>query len=334
MSNFSHLLKRVPHSQTSPAATLILTLLMAYNVYFFHIVSGRGNEGVSGGIAGWIMFVFLTTVFFLLLYTGDIAKYRRVFFVTSALLLAPAFIAGMYENIGHMYLTEQNIIESRTSFCHIVIPLVSIPYVFTRNVIFPAQVLGSAAGMYGMLIIWLLASIISGKGFCSWICFFGGWEDGFSRLRKKPLLALNPENKKLRRFSFAMLAFTVLATLITLTVVYCEWFCPFKIVTEYAQVVDLKSFVAFIIFVSTFSGLVIVLPVITKKRFQCLAFCPFEAFQSLIDKVSLYGVRIDTEKCTQCMRCVAVCPVLALSREIILNKNPNRISPVPNAGNA
>jgi ferredoxin-type protein NapH len=320
MRVISNFLTRDPRKKISLAAALLLTILMAFNVYFFQVNIAIGDNDVLGVIAGWIMFVFLITVFFLLLYTGEISKYRRIFFIASAVLLFPAFIANMYETFGHMYLTEENIIGSSASYCPIVTPLVLIPYVFTKTIIFPARIFNSAASIYFMLIIWLLATLIAGKGWCSWICFYGGWDDGISRIAKKPLLKLNPENKKLRYFGFAMLAFTVLATLITLTVMYCDWLCPFKLITEYAQVLDLKSLLTFVIFVLTFFGLVVVLPFITKKRFQCTTFCPFGAFQSLVDKVSLYGVRIDTKKCTQCLRCISVCPTLSLSKEIIESK--------------
>ncbi len=320
MQALSNLLKRDPRTKLSITSTVILTVLMALNVHFFHLGSSLQDKDIISTIAGWIMFLFLVTVFFLLLYTGNISKYRRIFFVASALLFFPAFIAGMYETFGHMYLTEENLIENTASYCHIVTPMVILPYVFTKTIIFPARIFSSAASIYGMLIIWLLATLVSGKGFCSWICFYGGWDDGISGIRKKPLLKIDPENKKIRYFGFAMLAFVVLASLITLTVMYCEWLCPFKLITEYTQVINLKSFIAFAIFVLTFFGLVVVLPLITKKRFQCLTFCPFGAFQSLLDKLSLYRVRIDTEKCTQCLRCISVCPTLALSKEIILGK--------------
>jgi ferredoxin-type protein NapH len=314
-----NLMRRDPRKKVSPVSAFVLTLLMAFNVHFFHIQSPLLDKSISSSIAGWIMFLFLVPLFFLLLFTGNISRYRRIFFVTSALLLFPAFIARMYEAFGHMYLTETNIMNSSASYCHIVTPMIILPYAFSKTLIFPARIFESVEGVYGMIMILVLSTLVSGKGFCSWICFYGGWDDCFSRMRKKPLLKLNPENRKLRYFGFAMLAFVVLAGLSTLTVIYCEWLCPFKLITEYAQVIDMKSFIAFTMFVLAFFGLVVVLPLLTKKRFQCLAFCPFGAFQALLDRLSLYRIRIDPEKCTQCLSCIPACPTLALSKEIILS---------------
>jgi polyferredoxin len=66
-------------------------------------------------------------------------------------------------------------------------------------------------------------------------------------------------------------------------------------------------------FVLIFFGLVIVLPFLTKKRFQCMSFCPMGAFQSLLNKFNLYRVRIDKEKCVGCRICADSCPTLSLS---------------------
>jgi TonB family protein len=69
------------------------------------------------------------------------------------------------------------------------------------------------------------------------------------------------------------------------------------------------------IFFSIFLGLVVVLPVLTKKRAQCAFFCPFGAFQSLFNKISVFDIRIRGEKCADCISCRRDCPTLALDAE-------------------
>jgi ferredoxin len=294
-------------------SVIILTLFMAKNVHFFIIAGKTGMEAAGA----WILTVFFVSIYFLMLYTGNISKYRRIFFVTVALIFAPAFIAILFETRGNMYLTPEDSFLNETPFCHIVTPMTIIPYALFKTVIFPAQVSHSYASIYSMLVIWLVATFTIGRGWCSWGCFYGGWDDGASRIAKKPLLKLDPKSNRIRYFGFAMLAFVVLASLTSLTAVYCELLCPFKLITEYEQVTDMRSFIAFIMFVITFFSFVIVLPYLTRKRFQCMSFCPFGAFQSLVDKVSIYRVRIDTEKCTQCMKCVKECPTMSITEEII-----------------
>ena len=101
---------------------------------------------------------------------------------------------------------------------------------------------------------------------------------------------------------------------------YCEWFCPFKLVTEYSPVNSIPSLVAAIIFVGLFVGLVVVLPILTKKRTQCSALCPFGAFASLTDRFSAFRMKIDTEKCVGCMKCASVCPFSAIDIKTIQDK--------------
>jgi polyferredoxin len=52
------------------------------------------------------------------------------------------------------------------------------------------------------------------------------------------------------------------------------------------------------IFIALFAVLVIALPLLTKKRTQCAFFCPFEAFQSIFNKTSVFDVNIDRTRCT------------------------------------
>jgi polyferredoxin len=72
-----------------------------------------------------------------------------------------------------------------------------------------------------------------------------------------------------------------------------------------------------IIFIALFAGLVIVLPLLTKKRTQCSFFCPFGAFQSIFNKISVFEVKIDQTHCKSCGVCQNACPNLSLSKESI-----------------
>jgi len=164
-----------------------------------------------------------------------------------------------------------------------------------------------------MFVLWIGATLAFGRGFCSWGCFYGGLDDGFSRVLKRPVIKkINP---KWIYLSFAVLLFVVLTAAAYLSPTYCTWFCPFKAVTEFEAVTSTKILIQTIIFVSLFIGLVIVLPILTKRRTQCAFLCPFGAMQSLTNKINVFDVRIDKEKCVKCKRCIQVCPTLSMSEE-------------------
>jgi ferredoxin-type protein NapH len=286
-----------------PAAVL-LTLTLGLWAYLFIVAR---STGISR-IAAWIIFVGVLTLFFLLLRTGQVSKYRRIFFVAIALLFFPEFIAQLLETRGTMMLGAEQIMNTETPYCHIVTSMILLPWLVTGKVIFPA---GTGA-IVSMLIMWGMATLVIGRGWCSWACFYGGWDDGVSRLARKARLKIGVGHKKIRYFGFAVLGFVALASLATLVPVYCDWLCPFKIVTEFGAVDSLRAYVSFLIFVLLFFGLVIVLPFLTKKRFQCMSFCPMGAFQSLLNKFNLYRIRIDKEKCIGCKICSEACPTLSL----------------------
>ncbi|HAW86703.1 MAG TPA: hypothetical protein DCX65_10540, partial [Spirochaetaceae bacterium] len=150
-----------------------------------------------------------------------------------------------------------------------------------------------------------------------WVCFYGGWDEGLAALPRKAMLPVKDPDKKIRYFNFSMLLFVALAALATFTAVYCAWLCPFKLITEFDQVTNGPSLIAFVLLVLTFFGFVVVLPLLTKKRAQCMSFCPFGAFQSLADKLSLYRVRIDPTLCNGCQACLRVCPTLSIHEDCL-----------------
>ena len=62
------------------------------------------------------------------------------------------------------------------------------------------------------------------------------------------------------------MAAIVLLSAATLEPVYCMWLCPFKAVTEYPAVRSFETAGQMGIFITLFLGLVVVLPLLTKKR--------------------------------------------------------------------
>ncbi len=101
------------------------------------------------------------------------------------------------------------------------------------------------------------------------------------------------------------------------------WLCPFKTVTEFPQVDSVVRAVQAVIFLSLFIGLVIVLPVLTKRRTQCGLFCPFGAFQSAASWLNAVTLRVDGTKCKDCGRCERECPQMALDSVALARGRPD-----------
>jgi len=280
-------------------------------IIWFFILSGNLNDAAS-----WIYAIFLFIIFSMMMYTGKYSKYRRIFQVVFAIFFAISFIGIMIDERGSMSIPA----DADSPMCHIVLPILLIPYTLTKTIVFRAQIINYFASVVSMFLIWFLATLVIGRGWCGWVCFYGGWEDGVSRLARKPRISLLSHNREIRSFQYAFFAFIILVSVAAMSSVYCEWFCPFKIITEFEPITDPRSLMEGTIFISAFVGLVLVMPFLTKKRFQCSAFCPFGAFQSLADNLSLYHIRFDTNKCRGCLQCVAACPFCAIDPETITEK--------------
>jgi polyferredoxin len=302
------------HKRASLPVSLLLTAFGAVTISFFYLGLSVGPAMKAAGAASGAYYSFLL---FMILRSGKPDTWRRVFFVSIALFFFPQFIGGLIDARGHMTVDALDVVTGKVPYCHIVSTMTLIPMAVAKTVIFPGSLTGFYASIYSMLTIWLVASMVLGRGWCGWMCFYGGWDDLFSRTRKRPLISLSGKETAIRRFNQAMFAFIALASMYTFMAVYCVWFCPFKIVTEYEAITGIGSYLAAILFICLFVGLVVVMPALTRKRFQCSAFCPMAALQSLVDRVTPFGLRIDREKCVGCMACVKACPTLSLDEGLI-----------------
>jgi ferredoxin-type protein NapH len=181
----------------------------------------------------------------------------------------------------------------------------------------------SKFGIYGFSLLWILVVLVNGGGFCGWVCFFGGWDDFFSRILKKPLIKL-PASPRFREFQLAALLFFAVMSFMTLEPVFCKWVCPFKKPTfeilnpnspDYALQIAAFCLVGVVFLLGA--------SLITKKRVFCSVLCPFGALPPLFRKVSPYRITINPSACTHCLKCVDTCPSFAIetkSKNAFINR--------------
>ena len=257
-------------------------------------------------------YLLANTLFILTMATNGTDRYRAVFFILVAVTFPIGFIADLFEMRGHlMTATFEDMITGQVPFCHIVIPQTIIPLLLKRTVVFPGTLMGSAHSIGSMIVLWIAVSVGIGRGWCSWTCFYGGWEDGFSRLAKRPRIRHVPS--VLRYAPYAVLAAVVLSSLVYVVPTYCMWLCPFKSVSEFVQVLSPVNIIQTVLFIALFATLVVVFPFLTKKRTQCSYFCPFGAMQGFVDKINVFDVRVDSARCTSCKKCISNCPTSSIT---------------------
>jgi ferredoxin-type protein NapH len=296
----------------------VLYTLPMFLITFMFMTGGRPNfSDPASGLAMVSVFLLVNILYFSMHFTGKTDKFRAVLFIIFALSLSFTLIRNMIEVRHSMSFSSGDVLECKIPFCHLVIPMMILPAAFTKSIIFPGSIISGFANISSMVVLWVTATLVLGRGFCSWGCFYGGWDDGFSRIRKKPVI------KKIsdlwRWMPFAVLIMVALTAAMAMMPTYCAWICPFKAVTEFEQVTSVESVAKAGIFLSLFGGLVVVLPVMTKKRTQCSFLCPLGAVNSMADKITPFKVKIDKDACNDCFKCVEVCPLYALTREDVKN---------------
>ena len=290
--------------------SILLSLPMLLLSFMF-ITGGRmGFSNLSELISFLVTFVFFNALFFMILYTGRTDKYRAIGFIAMAIFFALVFIVNLIRMRGSMTFSNENMLSCEIPFCHIVSTMVIIPLALTKSIIFPGSIINGFASIASMFVIVIGVSLALGRGFCSWGCFYGGWDEGSSRILKKPVI--KNFSPKWRWFSFAFLLIIALFSAITLAPQYCNWFCPFKTVTEFEKVTSAEVFFKTLVFLSLFLGLVIILPLLTKKRVQCGTFCPMGALMSFTNKINVFEVKLDKEKCNDCRNCSRACPTFSI----------------------
>ena len=277
------------------------------------------QPGRPAKLAALVAWIFMLALFFLMMRTRETYRWRRIFFITLGFLFPVGFIWDLIALRSSMSIPMERMISGDTPFCFMVIPMTLIPAALSRTIIFPGSILPTLSNPHSiamMVALWLLATVILGKAWCSYGCFFGGLDEGFSSIPKKA--RLRKINPKWRLAPWAILVAVVLLSAATYEPTYCMWLCPFKAVTEFPQVRSTQTALQFGIFIALFLGLVVVLPFLTKRRTQCAFFCPFGAFQSIFSRTSIFDIRIAKEKCgAGCLLCQNNCPTLAIDQSAI-----------------
>ena len=302
-----------------PAPRSILrSLLLTLPILFWSLLMfGNPNAHVDllSHIAGAITAAFMIVLFFMMMRTRRTYRWRRYFFVSLGVLFPIGFIHNLIVMRGSMGIPIEEMIAGRTPFCFMPIPLLILPAAFTRTLVFPGSIAGNSHGIAAMVGLWLAITLVIGKGWCSYACFFGGIEEGMAAI--PPRAKIRKLDPRWRYLPWAVLLAMVLLSLAIFEPAYCMWLCPFKAVTEYVAARNTIGLVQNAVFVLLFAGLVIVLPLLTKKRTQCSFFCPFGAFQSIFNKTSIFEIKIDSTHCKPCLLCQNACPTMSLSKESI-----------------
>ncbi len=168
---------------------------------------------------------------------------------------------------------------------------------------------GNLTARLMVLVLFCLMAVVGTKAVCGWACPFGALQEIFFKL---PLLRSFKEKNKLPFWISNSIRISLFAFfLITLV------FNLFGL-TEQGRV--LYHFInPFNLFEFNFSlnsvGIYLILVLIASFLFyrpHCHFACPFGLLAWLLERISIFRIHINMEKCTGCGECIKVCPCLAM----------------------
>ena len=173
----------------------------------------------------------------------------------------------------------------------------------------------------------LLLGVLLGRFICGFLCPFGWFQE---LLHKIPTRKLSTKRlKPLTYIKYAVLLLTVvlLPALITNDVgmgdpFFCKYLCPQGVLEGAIPLAAVNSGIrsALGALFSWKLGIlitVIVLSVLFYRPF-CKWLCPLGAFYALMNRVSLFGMKVDTHKCISCGKCAKACKM-----DVDVTKNPD-----------
>ncbi len=179
---------KLPRALTT---TLLALPLLAITALIF-LRAGRPASGSEFAAAALLWTIF-NSAFVLMAQTGKTDRWRAPVFFLYAVLFAASYLVNRAD-VGSLPGANADFMcREGLPLCHIAAFYTIIPAALTRTLIWPGVISGVTTSVASILLVWLGASLVLGRGWCSWICFFGGLDDFFSRLLPKPVIKNIPK---------------------------------------------------------------------------------------------------------------------------------------------
>lgn len=165
---------------------------------------------------------------------------------------------------------------------------------------------------YYVLGILIFFGVILGRAICGFLCPFGFFQDLLNRIPFYKKIKEWKGDRILRHLKYIILVVfvIVLPIIYKLTPFYCKYICPSGTVAGILLAISDNSLFHVFgkIFAWKFSLLIIVIITsIMIFRPFCKYICPLGAFYGFFNRISLFSISLDEEKCIGCKRCHSAC---------------------------
>ncbi|KSV58320.1 4Fe-4S binding protein [Acetivibrio ethanolgignens] len=175
---------------------------------------------------------------------------------------------------------------------------------------------GSRSFNFSFYVVGILLAfgVLFGRFICGWLCPFGLFQELIHKI-PSPKLRLK---KGFLYIKYAVLIIFVILLPIVATnymgmgkPAFCQFICPAGTLgggipllatnEELRQTIGSLFFLKMAILIGTIAGCIFI------YRFFCRTLCPLGAIYGLMNKISLYRLEVDKDKCVNCGKCKRVC---------------------------
>lgn len=175
--------------------------------------------------------------------------------------------------------------------------------------------------------ILILFGVLLGRFICGFLCPFGWFQELLHKIPSKKLST--KKVKPLRYLKYVVLA--VMVVLLPILAVndlgmsdpfFCKYLCPQGVLEGAIPLALANSGIrAALGKLFTWKAFILLTVVVTSVFFYrpfCKWLCPLGAFYALFNRVSLFQMKVDTDKCVSCGACAKACKM-----DVDITKNAN-----------
>lgn len=160
----------------------------------------------------------------------------------------------------------------------------------------------------------LAVGVLLGRFICGWICPFGLIQELFHKI-PAPKFKLF---RKLLVVKYIVLIVFVISLPVAATnymgmgkPAFCQFICPAGTLEGGIPLLlthpELRQTIGGLFSLKMFFLVVTLIGCILVYRFFCRVLCPLGAVYGLLNKISVYHLEVDKEKCINCKKCAIVC---------------------------
>lgn len=164
----------------------------------------------------------------------------------------------------------------------------------------------------------MFVGALAGRFVCGWLCPFGLVQDLLHKIPFVKKIGTFKGDRLLRRLKYViLLVFVILLPMFLVDVLgqglpyFCKYICPAGTLEGGIPLLlkneSLRQMAGWLFRWKTLLLLLILLSTVFLFRSFCRFLCPLGAFYGLFHRFSLFGMRVDKEKCTDCGACIRHC---------------------------